>query len=74
MALIYQCNGLERANPLLHANQSLSITMVTDSPLINAPAALHMKSTPYGVNMSADMGNCTDATTFSFIFIHFNAL
>lgn len=44
MALLYQCNGLERANPQWHTNQSLSITVMTDFPIINPPAVPHMKS------------------------------
>lgn len=45
MAPLYQCNGLERANPHWHTNQSLSITMMTDLSIINIPAVPHVKST-----------------------------
>lgn len=51
MALLHQRNGLERANPRWHTNQSLSITMMTDFLIINMPAVLHMKSTPYSLHL-----------------------
>lgn len=68
MAILYQCNGLERANPRWHTNQSLSITMMTDFPIINTPAVLHMKSTPYGFYKSTDMKAV--ASTFTFIYTY----
>lgn len=44
MALLYLRNGLQRANPRWHSNQSLSITVMTDFSIINTPAVLHMES------------------------------
>lgn len=70
MALLYQCNGLERANPHWHTNQSLSIMMMTDFPIINMPAVLHMKSTLIvSTSMSVDTKTLDNLKGFSFTFI-----
>lgn len=68
MALLYQCNGLERANPHWHTNQSLSITMMTDFPIINNPAVPHIKSYPHSFLHVCRWKNCRDVNIFSFTF------
>lgn len=48
MAPLYQSNGLERAHPRWHTNQSPSITGMTDFPIINTPCCAAYEITPCG--------------------------